>query len=95
MLCPHTIPSNRRSRRIHDHGVRHPLKFNNAWDNPQVENMESDLQDLIAVPRETLGIELKAWLDLTDKTVRANIARHVAALANHGGGYMVLGLMTI
>ena len=53
--------------------------------------MESDLQDLIAVPRETLGIELKAWLDPTDKTVRANIARHVAALANHGGGYMVFG----
>ena len=53
--------------------------------------MESDVQDLIAVPRETLDVELKAWLDLTDRAVRANIARHLAALANHGGGYMVFG----
>ena len=56
-----------------------------------VGNMESDLKDLIAVPRETLEIELKAWLDLNDSAVRANIARHLAALANHGGGYLIFG----
>ena len=34
MLCPHTSQRNQRSRRILDHGVRHPLKFNIGWDNP-------------------------------------------------------------
>ncbi len=53
--------------------------------------MESDLQDLIAVPRETLEIELKPWLDLDETAVRAKIARHLAALANHGGGYLIFG----
>ncbi len=53
--------------------------------------MASDLNDLIDVPRETLEIELKEWLDLSEPVVRANIARHLAALANQGGGYLVFG----
>ena len=53
--------------------------------------MSSDLSDLVENPREDLGIECKAWLDLTEKLQRAKIARHLAALANHGGGYLVLG----
>ena len=50
--------------------------------------MASDLNDLIDVPRETLEIELKEWLDLSEPVVRANIARHLAALANHGGAHL-------
>lgn len=53
--------------------------------------MAIDLTDLIEIPRETLEIELKEWLDLSEPLVRANIARHLAALANHGGGYLVFG----
>ena len=53
--------------------------------------MASDLNDLIEIPRETLEIELKKWLDLSEPVVRANIARHLAALANYGGGYLVFG----
>lgn len=53
--------------------------------------MESDLADLVDVPRETLDIELKGWVDLDDKVARAKIACHLAALANHGGGYLVFG----
>lgn len=49
-------------------------------------------QDLVDNPIETLHVELKAWLDLTDQVVRAKIARHLAALANHGGGYLVMGI---
>lgn len=51
----------------------------------------ADLQDLVDTPRETLEIELKEWLDLNDKEKRANLARHICALANHGGGYIVFG----
>ncbi len=53
--------------------------------------MESDLKDLIENPRETLEIELKAWLDLHQPIQRAKLARHLAALANHGGGYLIFG----
>lgn len=52
---------------------------------------ETDLSDLVDSPRETLEVELKGWMDLSEPVVRANLARHAAALANHGGGYVVFG----
>jgi hypothetical protein len=48
-------------------------------------------QDLIDNPNETLAVEYKSWLDLTDNEVRADLARHIAALANYGGGSIVFG----
>lgn len=51
----------------------------------------SDLTDLVDYPRETLDIELKEWMDLDGKVAQAKLARHIAALANHGGGYLVFG----
>jgi hypothetical protein len=51
----------------------------------------ADLQDLVDNPRETLEIEVKGWLDLSNGEVRANLARHICALANHGGGYLIFG----
>ena len=40
-----------------------------------------DLQALVENPRESLEVEIKDWIDLKDNVVRANIARHIAALA--------------
>lgn len=53
----------------------------------------SQLQDLIEKPAEREWLELKSWVDLTDKAspARAGIARHLAAIANYGGGYLVFG----
>jgi predicted HTH transcriptional regulator len=51
-----------------------------------------EIQDLIDNPIETLHVELKSWLDLMDQTVRAKTARLLAALANHGGGYLIIGI---
>jgi hypothetical protein len=51
----------------------------------------SDLTDLVDYPRETLDIELKEWVDLKDRVAQAKLAKHIAALANHGGGYLVFG----
>ena len=50
-----------------------------------------DLQALVENPRESLEVEIKDWIDLKDNVVRANIARHIAALANHGGGHLIFG----
>ena len=53
-------------------------------------NSNVDLDDLINEPRETLDVEVKEWLDLTDNDHRAMIAKEVIALANHGGGFLVI-----
>ena len=51
----------------------------------------ADLQDLIEKPTEREGVELKSWLDFNEKLSRASTARHLAALSNYGGGYLVFG----
>src|SRR6266446_398161 len=52
----------------------------------------SNLQELIDTPNETVDVEYKNWLDLANNIeARADVARHIAALANHGGGAIVFG----
>lgn len=51
-----------------------------------------EIQDLIDRPEETLHVELKEWVVISDAVVRAKTARHLAALANHGGGYLIFGV---
>lgn len=51
-----------------------------------------DLIDLLAGANENLGIEFKAWMDTRSHEARAKLARHIAALANHGGGYLIFGV---
>ncbi|UFW88435.1 ATP-binding protein [Bradyrhizobium barranii] len=51
-----------------------------------------DLIDLLAAANEDLGIEFKAWMDTRSHDARAKLARHIAALANHGGGYLIFGV---
>src|ERR1700722_2574690 len=52
----------------------------------------NDLQELVDSPNETLHVEYKSWLDLSQNEVRADLARHIAALANHGGGTIIFGI---
>jgi predicted HTH transcriptional regulator len=50
------------------------------------------LPDFLRSPREALDIEIKAWLDLSsDVNHRADLAKAIIALANQGGGYLVVG----
>lgn len=50
---------------------------------------ESDLSELVAGRSEDLGVEYKFWIDTSQPEVRAKLARHIAALADHGGGYRI------
>lgn len=50
-----------------------------------------ELQPLISEPKEELDVEYKDWLDLTTNEHRAILAKAAIALANHGGGFIVLG----
>ena len=49
------------------------------------------LERFLLNPTEDLDIEYKGWLDLRNNPDRANLAKAVIALANHGGGVIVLG----
>ena len=48
-------------------------------------------QQLITYPQESLEVEIKSWMDLTNNDVKAKLAKHLIALANHGGGYIIFG----
>ena len=54
------------------------------------------LADLLIELREDLHVEVKNWLDLqNDKRHKAVLAKAAIALANYGGGYIVLGFEEI
>lgn len=52
----------------------------------------SELRVLLELPNETLSAEYKSWLDLGTNPGRATLAKAAIALANHGGGIIVLGM---
>ena len=57
--------------------------------------MIMDKKKLVALlvdPKERLGAEYKSWLDLSDKHDCATLAKAAIALANYGGGVIVLGM---
>jgi predicted HTH transcriptional regulator len=51
-----------------------------------------ELQPLVTEPREALDAEYKGWLDLTTVEHKAVLAKAAIAIANHGGGYIIVGL---
>src|SRR6201991_9649 len=51
----------------------------------------NNVQDLIDAPCRALEIEYKSWRNLDHAEDRAELARDIAALANHGGGFIVFG----
>jgi hypothetical protein len=50
-----------------------------------------ELQPLLGEPREDLAAEYKTWLDLTINDHKAVLAKAAIALANHGGGFIIVG----
>jgi predicted HTH transcriptional regulator len=51
------------------------------------------LTDLLIDPREAPEIEIKGWLDLIKKEEhKASLAKALLALANHGGGFVLIGV---
>jgi hypothetical protein len=52
-----------------------------------------DLERLLTTPAEALNVEYKTWLDLKGNDEhKANLAKDAIAIANEGGGYIVIGL---
>jgi hypothetical protein len=49
------------------------------------------LLELLRNPAEDLAFEIKEWLNLSDNAHRALLAQALIALANHGGGAVLIG----
>jgi hypothetical protein len=54
-------------------------------------NFERRLQDFLLYPRESLSTEIKGWIDPSNENDKANLAQAMIALANSGGGYIIIG----
>ena len=50
-----------------------------------------DVADLVETPNENEANEYKCWVDLSNERVQRGIAKHIAALTNYGGGYLIFG----
>ncbi len=50
-----------------------------------------EIEGYIAEPNETMTVEHKVWLDLTEDAGKAKLAKSAMALANSGGGAIVFG----
>jgi hypothetical protein len=57
----------------------------------QSQRIAQRLQDLLANPHEELDTELKGWLDMSSEEQKADLGQGILAIANHGGGYVLLG----
>lgn len=49
------------------------------------------LEGILLEPREGIHREIKSWLDLSDENHKANLAKAMLALANSGGGQILIG----
>ena len=57
-----------------------------------MDDDERRLTDLLREPRESLDVEIKGWLDIQNNGEhKAVLAKAMIALANHGGGFIILG----
>lgn len=53
-----------------------------------------NLRQLLENPSERLDMELKGWLDLADNGQKGTLAKGLIALANQGGGVVIVGFDT-
>ena len=56
-------------------------------DNLDLRNLAS----FVEMPRENLSVEYKSWLNLKENRAQATLVKATIAIANHGGGHIVLG----
>jgi hypothetical protein len=52
----------------------------------------AELERLLVIPNESMSVEYKSWLTLTENPGRATLAKAAIAMANHDGGIIVLGM---
>jgi len=53
---------------------------------------QAELIRLLVEPNESLTLEYKSWLDLSTNRAKATLAKAAIALANEGGGIIIVGM---
>ena len=56
---------------------------------------ETKFQHLLIDPRESLELEIKGWLNLTESENVTKLIKAIIALGNHGGGRILVGYSSI
>lgn len=56
-----------------------------------MDNENLQLAGMLIDPKESMEVEIKGWLDLSSKEHAGTLAKAAIALANHGGGSIILG----
>jgi hypothetical protein len=59
---------------------------------PEDDYNQAFLSELVDQRREEPDIEYKAWMNLSESEGKAKIAKHICAIANYGGGWLVFGI---
>jgi len=52
---------------------------------------DQDIRDFLATARESLGLELKQWIDPNTPEGKAKIAKACMAMRNNDGGRLIIG----
>jgi hypothetical protein len=81
------------------HDYQYPPANDAGWPESQLGSEASvfatasatELGMLVEAPCRALDVEYKSWRNLSHAEDRAELARDIAALANHGGGHVVFG----
>ena len=61
-----------------------------------MQSIERRLEDLLKHPNESLDVEIKDWLKIDEPLHKADLAKAMlAALANHGGGFILIGFKQV
>ena len=56
-----------------------------------MHSSERRLEALVVNPIESLDVEIKDWLKIDEPAHKADLAKAMLALANHGGGFILIG----
>lgn len=60
-----------------------------------MQSIERRLEALLQHPNESLDVEIKDWLKIDEPLHKADLAKAMLALANHGGGFILIGFKQV
>lgn len=60
-----------------------------------MQSIARRLEALVRYPNESLDVEIKDWLKIDEQLHKADLAKAMLALANHGGGFILIGFRKV
>jgi|LSQX01.1.fsa_nt_gb hypothetical protein len=60
-----------------------------------MQSIARRLETLVRHPNESLDVEIKDWLKIDEPLHKADLAKAMLALANHGGGFILIGFRKV